>query len=181
KSGVGNQRFMRTQQLRANFQSPPAPPVLERFEFEQSGQQVRLIDQDGSVYVGEMLVAPKADALAIGDTEKRVEERVKDARAAQTRGGAGPALPKQAEAKQSGYDDAPAAGFRVQGINRTLNQPVDFTGNFLWVEDAAVGRQMIRELNERKKAQALPATNLILNGRATVGGQQIQINAVPTR
>lgn len=38
--------------MRRNFQSPPKPDVLASFRFVPQGDTVRLIDQDGSVYLG---------------------------------------------------------------------------------------------------------------------------------
>ncbi|HXT40080.1 MAG TPA: hypothetical protein VN887_08655, partial [Candidatus Angelobacter sp.] len=46
------QRYAQARRYRVNFNSPPMPNVLRSFQVEQTGQQIRVVDADGSVYEG---------------------------------------------------------------------------------------------------------------------------------
>jgi hypothetical protein len=48
------QEFLQVQRYRRNPNSPPPPPVLQTFRWLREGDAVRIIDDDGSVYTGEI-------------------------------------------------------------------------------------------------------------------------------
>ena len=58
------QSFAPRQQLRQNFNAPPAVALQSSFLLEQRGQQLRVIDHDGSVYDGSILPAQSPAATA---------------------------------------------------------------------------------------------------------------------
>lgn len=161
---------------------PSAESVLTSFRVEQSGQRLRVIDRDGSVYTGSLQVAAKTarrrsgevgEVLAAGAAERAAEGELPPATAA-----AEPAWPSYS--------------FRVAGTNRTLSQPVVFTGTLLAATNRALqaqGFQRLDSLGERgtsasAPASARPSGGLLLNtrisGTAQVGsGKPIQILATP--
>ena len=178
-TGMLRQNFVQTQS-RGQFKAAakPAEPnqVLASFQIERAGNQLRVIDNDGSTYTGgiEMAVDEKASSTVTTQT--------------------GAALPKSGNAiAASQITAAPAANFqnaqnfsfRVAGTNRTLNQQVVFTGNFLEATNEMAAQMKASRLQNTGPAQAQQAFPMLLNstinGRAQVGGgKEIEINAVPT-
>jgi hypothetical protein len=135
--------------------------VLDSFRVEQNGDQIRVVDRDGSVYTGSVALAgtPAAASLLAGDKPAAVDALAKDAETGALREKAAtgeiavnqPAarkeVPAEALPQPTGVaavsGAAPAAGylFRVSGTNLSLNQPVEFTGNFVAdAEPAVVGQ-----------------------------------------
>lgn len=90
----------------------PAPTVLLSFRVEQNGNDMKVIDADGSVYTGAVQIAQ------------------------QEPGGVGiaSAAPRNTPGSRLLRGSAPAPQtyfFRVAGTNRNLNQNVVFSGNFV--------------------------------------------------
>ncbi|MCD6052348.1 MAG: hypothetical protein K0Q55_3766, partial [Verrucomicrobia bacterium] len=87
-SNAAGQRFEQTPSragMRRNYQSPAVPEVMERFQVQQNGEEVRIIDSDGSVYVGNMN-APEADKnLSLRDAAKKQDAAPAQAVADETR------------------------------------------------------------------------------------------------
>jgi hypothetical protein len=75
--------------------------VLDNFQIEQTGNQLRVIDGDGSTYSGDLY------------SQKNLNEEL-------TKG-----------ATQLKQESADAYAYRVSGTNRTLNQRVSFSWNFV--------------------------------------------------
>ena len=97
----------------AGATATPAP-VLSSFRVEQSGNNLKVVDGDGSVYTGSIQIArqePPADHTFAAAKNGLVSA----ARAAK---------PSAAPAPQSYF-------FRVAGTNRNLNENVIFSGNFV--------------------------------------------------
>lgn len=100
-----------TTRRNANTAEPPAP-VLLSFRVEQNGNDMKVIDADGSVYTGAVQIAQ------------------------QEPGGVGiaSAAPRNTPGSRLLRVSAPAPQtyfFRVAGTNRNLNQNVVFSGNFV--------------------------------------------------
>lgn len=93
--------------------------VLENFRIEQAGNQLRVIDGDGSTYLG--TITPTTLTKAKMET-KGAEQLKKDAEALAPR-----ALTTDSSQAQLGR----AYLYRVSGTNRTLNQHVEFSWNFV--------------------------------------------------
>lgn len=178
-----SQRFAQIPKYRSNFNSPPVPNVLQSFLVEQTGQQIRLVDADGSVYDG-AIEPPPAE-----------ETKVALARRAPA-----PDLKKDIEAKRVQSAAAVSAGemaasqnvfFRVAGTNRTLNQQVVFHGNFL--ADTNQANVMVRGATLHLNQAPTPSSqqtewlqsqsqraNALIRGQATIGASnRIEIDAAP--
>jgi len=171
-SGQATQQFAQVARYRRNFNSPPMPAILSSFQLEQRGRRLRIVDADGSIYEGEFIAEavstsspPLANARS-GDELKETEAR-----------------------KQDTLTDGAAkvgqnANFRVAGTNRTLNQPVVFTGN-LWVPApvpaaAADTPQRGAALLQQPPASRTPPNLPRVQGQATIGSDRLEINAITT-
>ena len=136
---------------RQNFNSPPMPPVLQNFKVEQAGPSVRVIDSDGSVYLGNLgaqtEAAAQTPALALAD-EKRKEVLTRSLQNAQVQNST------QVE----------TSNFRVTGTNRSLNQVVVFTGNIT----RSVSNSS-KDTGQQAANTAIAAENFLLDGKAAVG------------
>lgn len=117
------QRFQQLDQragYRQNLNSPPVPQIMQDFAFERTGDRVRIVDADGSTYEGSVLPAVEAEVRA-----KRAQS-LDEARAR-----------KDLADQQAQSAGAPAAGaqtayrFYAAGMNRKLNQSVEFRGEWL--------------------------------------------------
>jgi hypothetical protein len=158
--------------------------VLNSFRVEQTGDQIRVIDNDGSVYLGSVRVE--------AETAKRVLAREREA------------LPRKAagDQKQILSAQVAAAGvggmaqafqnysFRVSGTNRSLNQRVVLIGNYAAAAPAVPALQPAATnliaagkpaaaANDGAAVQFQPVNSRIL-GRAVIGGtNHIEIDALP--
>ena len=183
--------------LQNTFQNsiPPARtgPVLANFQVQQNGNAIRVVDQDGSIYEGSLQVAnrkaEKTEDQAVN--ERLVLNTVKVATG----------LPVQKiAAAQDALQIAQTYFFRVYGTNRTVRQPVVFTGNLVAnfatatnapalgapvTLDDSVGLAGGAVETDKKTAQTnqvaqLPWSNLRISGTAIVNHtNQIQIDAAP--
>ena len=105
-----------------------AAPVLRSFELERTGNHLRLIDADGSVYEGDLVTSLEAlrsrpDQLTAPDPQ-------------QTRRLSGPLLKQQPILEKARRGLAPPEGqeyavFRASGTNRTLKLPVVIEAGFV--------------------------------------------------
>lgn len=151
----------------------PALPVLANFRMEQAGAQLRVIDGDGSIYLGELNPVPVArvtgskDARTVKSEDKSVARRVTAPSAAASR-------------------LAQDYTYRAVGTNRTLNQQVVFTWNFVAqtnVLTQSKGKTVGGALKPDKPGlQEFPVLlqNSTINGRAQINAaKEIEINAVP--
>ncbi|KAF0180869.1 MAG: Uncharacterized protein FD161_587 [Limisphaerales bacterium] len=117
------QRFQQLDQragYRQNLNSPPVPQVMQDFAFERTGDRVRIVDADGSTYEGSVMPAPEAEArgkLARALDESKVRKDLADQQA------------QSAGATASGAQIA--YRFYAAGLNRKLNQSVEFRGEWL--------------------------------------------------
>jgi hypothetical protein len=91
---------------------------LNSFRAEQTGDTLRIVDEDGSVYEGKLQVP--ADDVALSKAKEldqiQTQTRARDARPA------GAVSPSQTQQM------APTLNFNVSGMNRSLTQRVVFTG-----------------------------------------------------
>lgn len=168
-------RFSQVQSNSRNLQpQQAAAPVLAEFDFEQSGNRVRVVDADGSVY----------DGLIVEDVVKADQDSKESARrdAAQTLKLKN-ASPRQNALAEGVPADSPALNFRASGTNRTLQQAVTING-VLYATTTNLGGQAV--LNARGALQttqqpgnaAQPPVQRI-QGRVQVGsGAETQLDAV---
>jgi len=156
--------------------SAEMPPVLEAFQVEQTGNQLRVIDSDGSSYNGSIQFTT---AESFDDTESATK-RTDDFK--NTR------IYRQV-VKDKGVETQMGQNyfFSVTGTNRTLKQPVAFTGNLLVLTNALPATQNGLTFAPVAKGQfpldqtASPALlNSSISGKVQLGTEkEMRINAVP--
>ena len=151
----------RSQRFVQSAQAAKPTPVLASFELRQNGNDIAVVDRDGSVYNG---------ALDSGEVKlaKKSADKLKDETAA-----------------------AQNFSFRVTGLNRTLNQNVVFTGNVAGVPgqttDFAPTQNSSNQLviggslqSMANQSQGSLFFNSILTGTVTIDRTNtIEINALP--
>lgn len=158
----------------------PAVPVLANFQVQQVGNQLRVVDGDGSTYLGELNAA--AASLGGGDGGKE------NTGGNYARTGSRPA-PGQAGVVSVNQPVAQNYLWRVEGTNRTLNQNVVFSWNFVETNRTVATSQLNPAGGTlTQDAAKLPSqfqqllNNSVINGRAQLGpAQQIEVNAVPVK
>jgi hypothetical protein len=163
-----NSRNVQTQQAAA------AAPVLAEFDFEQTGNRVRVVDADGSVYDGliiENLV--KADQDSKEAARRDVAQTVKLKNAS----------PRQNALAEGAPADSPAWNFRASGTNRTLQQAVTINAVFyanstnLGGQAAQTARGTLQTTQQQPNATLPPVQRI--QGRVQVGsGAETQLDAV---
>lgn len=159
------------------------PPVLQNFQVQQQGRDLRIVDGDGSIYKG---VVDEANTL-YKQMSARQEQKL--AIANDSKFNLKP--PKQQTEAVSAVKKLEAQAYylyRVEGTNRTLNQNVVFTWNFLDTNALAAGtlnyQNVAQQLDATKLPSQFPAVlqNSFINGRAQFGaGRAIEVNAVPVQ
>ena len=164
----------------AKIEKAGAPsPVLARFEVKQRGDQLRVIDSDGSIYVGEMQMPAATQSTTVA-AEKKDAQQLKDLAQIANDQLAETPLPNQQQTQSFSY--------RVVGTNRTLNEQVIFTWNFVPQSNQLAAAQITATSGGGTPLQNQQATrqlssflnNSDITGRALLGsGKAIEINAVP--
>jgi len=149
-----------------------AAPILATFRVEQNGDQLRMVDADGSVYTGNVQAAREAAYGAVNAAQNKPAALMKD-----------------------GSISVPAAArnyfFRVAGTNRNLKQNIIFTGNFIPLTNTSsrptnVGVAGGTISATRRATGETPVSpvwllNSRISGNVTIGDQkQIEVNAAPT-
>jgi len=155
-------------------QATPPSSVLANFKVEQTGDRLRVIDSDGSAYLGEMNAAP----ASFGGANKDQQMFKSGGKLAER-----PAFAVPVSTEQSAQNYF----YRVAGTNRTLNQQVVFTWNFVALTNAVTQSKMkvvggVLNQNGLGASQQFPALlqNSAINGRAQINAaKEIEINAVP--
>ncbi len=160
-----------------------AQAVLVSFQVVQAGNEVRVIDGDGSVYSGRFETPAMDRARFFYKAEsagKKPSEPTKDAERDKSRraetAAAIPTYPVVAASAQS---------FQVVGTNRTLNAAVILTGRFLNDTNVSFAEKLD---SVGRKVDGLSATNFApasheaglnsrISGTARVGGREIPIEA----
>ena len=121
--------------LRRNFQSPRPSPVLVSFRFERSGESVVITDADGSTYWGSVVEAPVDGFESLGREvrDESVRQRLEESKKARELLADKAEKLSETDSKRKAADAAvtPMFYFRTTGTNRTLNQPVVFSGSFV--------------------------------------------------
>lgn len=153
----------------------PLQPLRKQFRIEQSGRDLRVIDSDGSVYRGFV------------DEAKTVYTEVVQRKNAALSNSFNQKF-KLSSAKANTVDKAPAREpiyyrYRAEGTNRTLNQPVTFSWNFIPTNETAAARLNLQRpvLNSSITETQFPAIlqSSRLNGvvrYGTAGAATIEAN-----
>ncbi len=164
--------------------------MLNAFRLEQTGDQIRVIDSDGSIYAGSLETTPvpaqSTEALLVAGNRKAQEADQESKHLAE-----GAALAVQPGAAPAVV--TPPAGqnyfFRVSGTNRTLQQLVVFSGqleNAAAASNASPAPVPTAAFGGAAKKIAgtvqLPVSNLRVSGHAVIGNSnQLDIIAEPSK
>ena len=173
-------RFVQAPSASGGLLDKAVAPVLTAFDFEQSGSQIRVVDADGSVYVGTLRTPATAQAaLAQSEESGRplADASMKFNRLVAT---STPADYKSEAATE--------LSFQVEGTNQTLKQKVVLTGALFTKGQTTDRPQTVvvtntvittRAQKSMLLGQPAPATPVSrISGKAIVGGATFDINAV---
>ncbi len=142
-----------------NFVAQTQAAVLANFQIQQNGNAIRVIDGDGSIYIGFLL---PANAPAQNTTVQT----------------GALALPQSTD-QANGQSTAGILSFRVTGLNRTAQQNVIFEGNLAVFAVNGIAASTWQPRQQTAQQQSLQP-NYRITGTATLGEtNQININAVP--
>jgi hypothetical protein len=156
-------------------------PVLVNFKIEQEGRQMQVIDGDGSVYRGVVDEENTLYKQVVTQKEQKLSAAYDNNLKFQS-----PKLGSQVANKS---EAASYYFYRVEGTNRSLNQNVVFTWNFIPTNEAIAAAQLnykevLQKTDETKLPSQFPALlqNSFINGRAQFGeGREVEVNAVPVK
>ena len=144
------------QSFRNNAQVSRAANVLNTFQVQQEGSEIRVLDADGSTYTGKIEQLAKSAEL-----DSRITAR-RDA-AKQTRSYAAKAAPENESA-------APQSYFRATGYNVSLKKTLVFEGNYAAppAQQPATVTANDRERSEQSRDRARIVGTVRVNGEAPV-------------
>jgi hypothetical protein len=144
------------QSFRNNAQVSGAANVLNTFQVQQQGNEIRVLDADGSTYIGEIEQLSKNAELDAGITARR------DA-AKQTRRYAAKAARENESAALQSY-------FRATGFNVSLKKTLVFEGNYAAppAQQPATATANDRERAEQNRDRARIVGTVRVNGEAPV-------------
>ena len=145
------------QSFRNNAQVSRAANVLNTFQVQQQGNEIRVLDADGSTYTGKIEQLAKSAEL-----DSRITAR-RDA-AKETRRYA-------AKATRETESAAPQAYFRATGFNVSLKKTLVFEGNYAApppAQQPATATANDRERSEQSRDQARIVGTVRVNGEAPV-------------
>lgn len=152
-------------------------PLLANFEVRQTGPNLEIIDRDGSVYSGYWRNTPIVSRYGAGTGGARFTRALGAAQSA------APAAVGGVVASSSAANSETTSNyfFRVAGTNLTLNRQVVFTGNF-WVPTDNNGTNQVAQpvggVLQNVPDANLPLLNSRISGKALLGGQEFDINAL---
>ena len=144
------------QSFRNNAQVSRAANVLNTFQVQQEGSEIRVLDADGSTYTGKIEQSAKSAEL-----DSRITAR-RDA-AKQTRSYA-------AKAVRENESAAPESYFRATGFNVSLKKTLVFEGNYAGTpaQQPAKATSNDRERAESSRDRARIVGTVRVNGEAPV-------------
>jgi len=144
------------QSFRNNAQVSRSANVLNTFEVQQQGNEIRVLDADGSTYTGRIEQLAKNAEL-----DSRITAR-RDA-AKQTRSYAAKSVPENESA-------APQSYFRATGFNISLKKTLVFEGNYAMppAQQPAMATANDRERSQQNRDRARIMGRVRVNGEAPV-------------
>lgn len=156
EAGNLQQQFSQTargQALRSNAKLKQAANVLNSFQVEQDGRQIRVVDEDGSTYTGKLEV--------VGQDATR-------GRAEATR--AAPAVRRTVVRGKDSSSTGSELYFRATGYNASLKKEVVFEGNYI------ASPAIAQKTSDRKADGQTPAR---IVGTAKVSGESpVEVDAI---
>jgi len=156
------------QSFRNKAQVSGAANVLNTFQVQQQGIEIRVLDADGSTYTGKIEQSPMSAEL-----DSRITAR-RDA-AKQTRSYAAKAAPQNESA-------APQSYFRATGYNVSLKKRLVFEGNYAAppAQQPATVTANDRERTEQSRDRARIVGTVRVNGEAPVEVDAVAETSEPT-
>jgi hypothetical protein len=149
------------QSFRNKAQVSQSANVLNTFQVEQQGNEIRVLDADGSTYTGKIEQLAKNAEL-----DSRMTARPDAAK--QTRSYAAKAVPKNESA-------APQSYFRAMGFNVSLKKTVVFEGNYA----APPAQQPVRTTSNDRQRSEQSRDRARIVGTARVNGEvPVEVDAV---
>jgi hypothetical protein len=144
------------QSFRSNAQVNRAANVLNTFQVQQQGNEIRVLDADGSTYTGRIEQSEKSAEL-----DSRITARHSVAK--QTRR-------HDAQAAGETESAAPQSYFRATGFNVSLKKKLVFEGNYAAAtpQQPATGTSKDRERSEQNHDRARIVGTVRVNGEAPV-------------
>jgi hypothetical protein len=145
------------QSFRNNAQLSRSANVLNTFQVQQEGNEIRVLDADGSTYTGKIEQLAKS-----AEADSRITAR-RDA-AKQTRSYAAKTTPENESA-------APQSYFRAAGFNVSLKKTLVFEGNYAAppAQQPTKATSNDRERAESSRDRARIVGTVRINGEAPVG------------
>jgi len=154
------------QSFRNNSQVSGAANVLNTFQVQQQGSEIRVIDADGSTYAGKM------EQLANNaELESRITARRNAAK--QTRSYA-------AKAARENESAAPPSHFRATGFNVSLKKTLVFEGNYAEPRAQQPATANDRERSDQNRDRARIVGTVRVNGEAAVEVDAVAETTEPT-
>jgi len=144
------------QSFRSKAQLSRAANVLNTFQVEQQGSEIRVLDADGSTYTGKIEQSAKSVEL--------------DSRIAARRDAAKQARRFAAKAARENESAAPQSYFRATGFNVSLKKTLVFEGNYAAppAQQPATATANDRERSEQNRDRARIVGTIRVNGEAPV-------------
>jgi len=158
------------QSFRNNAQVSRAANVLNTFQVEQQGSEIRVLDADGSTYTGKIEQLAKNAELDAGITARR------DAAKQTRRYAAKPAARENESA-------APQSYFRATGYNVSLKKTLVFEGNYAAppAQQPATATANDRERSEQNRDRARIVGTVRVNGEAVVDVDAVAETSEPEK
>ena len=148
------------QSFRNNAQVSRAANVLNTFQVQQEGSEIRVLDADGSTYTG------KIEQLAKGmELDSRITARQYTAKQTRT------------DAAQAGEGEsaAPQSYFRTTGYNVSLKKTLVFEGNYAGAPAQQPGKATS---NDRERAESSRDRARIVGTVRVNGEAPVQVDAI---
>ena len=149
----------------------PSSQILASFRVELNGQELRIIDKDGSIYTGSIATPGAGASTALSEGVKADSSLASATAISKER-----RMPQQSN-----------VSFRVAGTNLSLKQPLVFRGQLLPVVQASAGvtNNVSTTTIRRSLGMAAPTAPIgeyrVVGAAAIAGGAEIQINALPSK
>ena len=157
---LGTKQQFSQQSFRNKAQVSRAANVLNTFQVQQQGTEIRVLDADGSTYTGKIEQSAKSAELDASTTARR------DA-AKETRRYA-------AEATRETESAAPQSYFRATGYNVSLKRTVVFEGNYA----VPPAKQPTATSNDRERAEQSRDRARIVGTVRVNGEPPVEVDAV---
>src|SRR5262249_21937931 len=155
------------QSFRNNAQLTRAANMLNTFQVQQQGDEIRVLDADGSTYTGKIEQLAKS-----GELDSRITERSDTTKQKQS---------YAAKATAENESAAPQSYFRATGYNVSLKKTLVFEGNYAapLAQTPATATSNTRERAEQSGDRARIVGTVRVNGEAPVEVDAIAETAEP--